>query len=201
MAILRWSQDRGIDWHYIAPGKPMQNGFIESFNGSFRDECLNETLFSSLPEARVRISNGRRTTTARDRIPRWANLRLTSSPGNWLWKNRPLGPHINPRTLLKTGGNLGLRSNALEHSDASTAATARGLLMGMLPTSSGIAPAVSGALTITIGGDAAGLVKADGENEAPLGEFAAKSEVTPARVAKRGSRFLTFDRAARRVKY
>jgi putative transposase len=56
MAILRWSQDRQIDWHYIAPGKPMQNGFIESFNGSFRDECLNETLFSSLPEARGRIS-------------------------------------------------------------------------------------------------------------------------------------------------
>ena len=51
MAILRWSQDRQIDWHYIAPGKPMQNGFIESFNGSFRDEYLNETLFSSLPEA------------------------------------------------------------------------------------------------------------------------------------------------------
>lgn len=56
MAILRWSQDRRIDWHYIAPGKPMQNGFIESFNGSFRDECLNETLFSSLQEARQRIA-------------------------------------------------------------------------------------------------------------------------------------------------
>jgi putative transposase len=57
MAILRWSQDRQIDRHYIAPGKPMQNGFIESFNGSFRDECLNETLFSSLPEARDRITD------------------------------------------------------------------------------------------------------------------------------------------------
>jgi putative transposase len=56
MAILRWSQDRQIDWHYIAPGKPMQNGFIESFNGSFRDECLNETLFSSLGEARDQIA-------------------------------------------------------------------------------------------------------------------------------------------------
>jgi putative transposase len=44
MTILRWSQDRQIDWHYIAPGKPMQNGFIESFNGSFRDECLNEAF-------------------------------------------------------------------------------------------------------------------------------------------------------------
>lgn len=57
MAILRWSQDRQIDWHYIAPGKPMQNGFIESFNGSFRDECLNEMLFSSLAEARDRIND------------------------------------------------------------------------------------------------------------------------------------------------
>lgn len=52
MAILRWVQDTGIDWHYIAPGKPTQNAFIESFNGKLRDECLNETLFSSLPEAR-----------------------------------------------------------------------------------------------------------------------------------------------------
>jgi putative transposase len=38
MAILRWSQDRQIDWHYIALGEPKQNGFIETFNGSFRDE-------------------------------------------------------------------------------------------------------------------------------------------------------------------
>ena len=52
MAILRWVQDKGVDWHYIAPGKPTQNAFIESFNGKLRDECLNETLFSSLAEAR-----------------------------------------------------------------------------------------------------------------------------------------------------
>lgn len=51
-AILRWSQDAGIEWHYIAPGKPMQNAFIESFNGHLRDECLNENLFSGLAEAR-----------------------------------------------------------------------------------------------------------------------------------------------------
>ena len=56
MAILKWCQDTGIEWHYIAPGKPMQNGFVESFNGSFRDECLNETLFSSLAEARKQIT-------------------------------------------------------------------------------------------------------------------------------------------------
>ena len=56
MAVLKWCQETGIDWHYIAPGKPMQNGIVESFNGSFRDECLNETLFSSLSEARSQIT-------------------------------------------------------------------------------------------------------------------------------------------------
>lgn len=53
MAILCWNQDRGVQWHYIAPGKPMQNGFVESFNGRLRDECLNETLFTSLSHARA----------------------------------------------------------------------------------------------------------------------------------------------------
>ena len=57
MAILSWSQTTRIDWHYIAPGKPMQNGFVESFNGRLRDECLNETLFSSLTDARKAIKN------------------------------------------------------------------------------------------------------------------------------------------------
>ncbi len=51
MAILRWCQQSRVEWHYIAPGKPMQNGFIESFNGRFRDECLNKTLFSTLAHA------------------------------------------------------------------------------------------------------------------------------------------------------
>ncbi len=51
-AILGWQQEHGIEWHYIAPGKPMQNGFVESFNGRLRDECLNEHLFNTLNEAR-----------------------------------------------------------------------------------------------------------------------------------------------------
>ena len=38
LAILKWTQDRRIDWHYIAPGKPQQNGYVESFNGRLRDE-------------------------------------------------------------------------------------------------------------------------------------------------------------------
>ena len=53
MAVLRWSQEMSIEWHYIAPGKPTQNAFVESFNGRLRDELLNETLFRSLPHARV----------------------------------------------------------------------------------------------------------------------------------------------------
>lgn len=56
MVILKWCQETHVEWHYIAPGKPMQNGFVESFNGSFRDECLNETLFSSLAQARTAIT-------------------------------------------------------------------------------------------------------------------------------------------------
>jgi len=53
MAILRWSQEQQIEWHCIAPGKPQQNGFIESFNARLRDESLNETVFSSPNEARI----------------------------------------------------------------------------------------------------------------------------------------------------
>src|SRR6266702_8868530 len=44
-AVLRWSKEHHVEWHYIAPGKPMQNGYIESFNGRMRDELLNESLF------------------------------------------------------------------------------------------------------------------------------------------------------------
>jgi Integrase core domain len=58
-AILAWQEELGIEWHYIAPGKPMQNGFVESFNGRLRDECLNEHLFSNLNEARQIIEEWR----------------------------------------------------------------------------------------------------------------------------------------------
>lgn len=54
-AILGFADRMQIDWHYIAPGKPMQNGFIESFNGRLRDELLNETLFPSLSHARATL--------------------------------------------------------------------------------------------------------------------------------------------------
>ncbi|WP_456682888.1 IS3 family transposase [Bradyrhizobium sp. USDA 3311] len=56
-AMLAWCKDAAIDWHFIAPGKPMQNGFVESFNGRMRDELLNETLFFELDDARAKIAN------------------------------------------------------------------------------------------------------------------------------------------------
>jgi putative transposase len=52
-AILQWSDDHAVAWHYIAPGKPMQNAFAESFIGRLRDELLNEMLFRSLPHTRA----------------------------------------------------------------------------------------------------------------------------------------------------
>ncbi len=58
-AILQWTDRVKIEWHYIAPGKPIQNAIIESFNGRLRDEFLNEKLFSSLPHARSALSNWR----------------------------------------------------------------------------------------------------------------------------------------------
>jgi transposase InsO family protein len=50
-AVRRWATGR-LGWHYIEPGKPVQNAFIESFNSKLRDECLNEHVFLSLAEAR-----------------------------------------------------------------------------------------------------------------------------------------------------
>ena len=55
-AILKWYAGNRIEWHYIAPGKPMQNGFVESFNGRMRDEFLNESLFRHLAHARDLIA-------------------------------------------------------------------------------------------------------------------------------------------------
>jgi len=59
-AILSWTAETGVGWHYIDPGKPVQNAFIESFNGRLRDEFLNETLFTSLAQARAALEEWRR---------------------------------------------------------------------------------------------------------------------------------------------
>lgn len=58
-ALDQWAFEHGVELRLIQPGKPTQNGFIESFNGRFRDECLNEHWFSDILHARKIINNWR----------------------------------------------------------------------------------------------------------------------------------------------
>jgi putative transposase len=59
-AMLTWAHERGLTLRLIEPGKPNQNAYVESFNGRFRDECLNEHWFTSLAHARAVIETWRR---------------------------------------------------------------------------------------------------------------------------------------------
>ncbi len=59
IAMLRWAAERHVRLHHIAPGKPVQNAFIESFNGRLRDECLNEHDFQTLFEVRSVLADWR----------------------------------------------------------------------------------------------------------------------------------------------
>jgi putative transposase len=65
-AMRIWPQEHGVEWYYIAAAKPMQNAFIDSFNGRLRDECLNEHLFANLAEAWRIDCNTRRPRTSLD---------------------------------------------------------------------------------------------------------------------------------------
>jgi IS30 family transposase len=102
-AILGWAGDAKVEWHYIAPGKPMQNGFIESFNGRLRDELLNETLFSSLSRARAVLAiwradyNGLRPHSKLN----WQTPSAFASTFNPRHPNT--GMKSNPRSELQTG--------------------------------------------------------------------------------------------------
>jgi Integrase core domain len=69
-----------VEWHYIAPGKPMQNGYIESFNGRMRDELLNESLFLDLNHARQIIAAWVAEYNTMRRIPRSVTGRRRPMP-------------------------------------------------------------------------------------------------------------------------
>jgi transposase InsO family protein len=79
-AVLRWSKEHRVEWHYIAPGKPMQNGYIESFNGRMRDELLNDSLFLDLDQAGKSSPLGLPTTTPGGRIHHSATRRRQPMP-------------------------------------------------------------------------------------------------------------------------
>jgi putative transposase len=117
-AILGWADKTKVEWHYIAPGKPMQNGFIESFNGRLCDEFLNETLFTTLTQARITLSiwradyNGSRphsklnwqtpSAFASTFHPR-RHLALRSAKGSAPDHDAPGNAKSNPQSELRTG--------------------------------------------------------------------------------------------------
>ena len=81
-AMLAWQNRTRVTWHTIAPGKPQQNAFIESFNGRLRDELLNEEIFDTLADARRRLARRRHDynhTPAHTLSPERADAR--SAPG------------------------------------------------------------------------------------------------------------------------
>lgn len=80
IAILSWAGEVKVEWHYIAPGKPRQNGFVENFDGKLRYEKLNDTLFSSLQQAGVALATWKTFKTITDPTLDSAGSRHPSSP-------------------------------------------------------------------------------------------------------------------------
>jgi transposase InsO family protein len=77
--ILARAIERNIELMHIEPGRPMQNGYVESFHGKLRDECLNASWFANLFEARVKIGAWRGNTTKSGRTAVWDIWRRGSS--------------------------------------------------------------------------------------------------------------------------
>ena len=82
-ALLKWCAEHKVEWHHIAPGKPMQNGFVESFDGRMRDAFLNERLLRNLAHAR-------------NLIAAWVTDCNTARPHSALGYQTPAGfaPHL-----------------------------------------------------------------------------------------------------------
>jgi putative transposase len=98
MAILRCSQETGVEWNHTVPGKPQQNAFIESFNGRLRDDLLNEPLFTSLKHVRETLAiwmvdyNSRTARSAIWRQPTVPNSAVPARDGRNATLHRGLRP-------------------------------------------------------------------------------------------------------------
>ncbi len=99
-ALDQWAYQRDIKLKLIQPGKPTQNAFIESFNGKFRDECLNEHWFCSLAEARIRIAAWRR--DYNEHRPHSAIGNLTPAEFAASWRTRQ--QQLKQEKLISTPG-------------------------------------------------------------------------------------------------
>jgi putative transposase len=93
-AVDVWAYEQGVRLHFIEPGKPVQNAFIESFNGKMRDECLNEHWFLSWGKLGRRLKLGGGTTTRFGPILRWG-----------------IGPRKNSHRAVQLSGRLRLPSS------------------------------------------------------------------------------------------
>ena len=91
-AMLAWSLDRRVHLHFIEPGKPVQNAYIESFNGRFRDECLNQHWFRDLHEARQIIEAWRKDYN-RDR-PHSSLKQMTPEQFKKAWESENMKPEL-----------------------------------------------------------------------------------------------------------
>src|SRR5215467_4298620 len=112
--VDQWAYENAVQLHFITPGRPMENGYIESFNGKFRDECLNENWFFDLADARRKIAewkwdyNHVRPHSALDyQTPMefaaaWRKSFYIAGAGEVASNAGPLPPH--PSTLRKTCG-------------------------------------------------------------------------------------------------
>ena len=128
IAVLQWATDR-LAWHYIQPGKPMQNAFVESFNSKLRDECLNEHVFTRLAEARQIINAWRHDynclrphSSLRALTPREFAEQQGDGPSEQVWGStgRPLAPppHQGAKhqpTLSMSARRLGGRPMPIKH--------------------------------------------------------------------------------------
>jgi transposase InsO family protein len=119
-AILNWCTEHRIEWHYIAPVKPMQNGYVQSFNGRMRDELLNESLFFGLDHARELIASwvedyntarphsslGYQTPKALSSALRTArDHHAAQRTGSTRWPLAPFAPHgVSPAEALNATG-------------------------------------------------------------------------------------------------
>jgi putative transposase len=106
-AILAWADEQRVAWQYIQPGKPQQNAFSESFNGRLRDELLNETLFRSLPHARLALEAWRDDYNRHRPHSKLGWLTPADYAARWManeaLERRPSGAFDDDRTLVSAG--------------------------------------------------------------------------------------------------
>ena len=97
-AMLRWSSAARIAWHFIAPGEPTRNAFIESFNGKLCDECLNENVFLTLHEVRTIVEawRGAALDQGLRAPPRCTTERVLETRTDSTIGRRPIGEQVIP---------------------------------------------------------------------------------------------------------